>query len=140
MDRLEREISDGHVRESMWSWDKNGDGVVDYFEFMEYFLSTEPQEDHGDCAHDPGMQFDSLDSLLQHCIVKEDASVAGNLSREAKVELIKAFKLLDLNNDGFLDQDELRIGLKGMSPDLSAREIEVILKRFSDVADKNSDG
>merc|ERR1712176_1409094 len=44
LDRLEREISDGVVRESMWSRDHNNDGVVDYFEFMDYFLNTNPEE------------------------------------------------------------------------------------------------
>jgi len=140
MDRLEREISDGVVRESMWTWDGNTDGEVDYFEFMDYFLRTDPGKEHTECSHDPGTQFESIDVLLQHCIVKEETSVANKLTREAKVALIKSFKLLDLDSDGFLDREELTLALKIMSPDISASDIESTLKNIFDIADKNSDG
>jgi Ca2+-binding EF-hand superfamily protein len=137
MEGLEREIGDGCVRESMWAWDQDQDGVVDYFEFMDYFLSTDKSHAEGSS---PGKQFDSLDALLQHCTVKEDASIASNLSRGAKMELINSFKLLDLDKDGFLDREELSLGLKSMNTDLSTQEIDSTITRFFEVADKNSDG
>jgi Ca2+-binding EF-hand superfamily protein len=140
MDRLEREISDGVVRESMWTWDSNKDGIVDYFEFMDHFLSTAPADEHADCSHDSGKQFESIEALLKHCTITESTSVAGTLSRSAKMELIKSFKLIDLDNDGFLSREELDLALKGMSPNSSSIERNLSLDHIFDIADKNSDG
>jgi Ca2+-binding EF-hand superfamily protein len=139
LDRLEREISDGVVRESMWSWDHNNDGVVDYFEFMDFFLNVTP-ETHADCTHATSVQFDSIDALLQHCVVKPEATIANSLSRQAKVELINTFKHLDLDSDGFLSPDELRVALKSMSPSTPAREIERTVETMIAEGDKNGDG
>lgn len=136
MSRLDREISDGLVRESIWAWDHNGDGMVDYFEFMDYFLRTAPDEH----AHDPNTEFDSIDDLLQHCTVKDDATVSTNLSRQAKLELIESFKLLDLDKDGFLDKNELKAALRTMSPKTPAAQLEETLANLFARADKNSDG
>lgn len=135
MDRLEREISDGVVRESMWSWDQNQDGVVDYFEFMDHFLNT-------DGKNPDASKFESIDDLLKNCTrtVAEATSVAGGLTRSAKMELIKSFKLLDLDHDGYLTREELDLGLKTMSPDSSPLERKLTVDHLFKVADKNSDG
>jgi len=139
MDRLEREISDGVVRESMWKWDTNADGAVDYFEFMDYFLQTKPEED--DAAGEHGrMEFDSVDALLQHCTIKDTTSVAGKLSRKAKIELIETFNLLDTNSDGFLDKEELLMSLRSMNPDASAMQIDALLGDIIAKGDRNDDG
>merc|ERR1712217_196238 len=126
-DRLEREISDGVVRESMWSWDSNKDGEVDYFEFMDHFLRTTPADEHADCSHESGRRFESIEALLKHCTITEATSVAGTLSRSAKMELIKSFKLIDLDSDGFLSREELDIALKCMSPDSLSIERHLLL-------------
>merc|ERR1712048_1017596 len=139
LDRLEREISDGVVRESMWSWDHNNDGVVDYFEFMDYFLNVNPEE-HAGCNHASSAQFDSIDALLQHCVVETHGTIANNLSRQAKVELINTFKHIDLDGDGFLSPDELRVALRSMSPSTPAREIERTVETLLANGDKNGDG
>jgi Ca2+-binding EF-hand superfamily protein len=134
MDRLEREISDGVVRESMFTWDQNHDGVVDYFEFMDYFLQT-----NGD-KHAEKEQFDSIEEVLHHCIVKDNASIANNMTRQAKTELIQNFKLIDLDSDGFISKGEMMIALKTMSPDASAAQIQESLEHIFKTADANSDG
>jgi Ca2+-binding EF-hand superfamily protein len=140
IERLENELSDGQVRESLWAWDGTNDNErVDYFEFMEHFVAN-PAQDQADSSQEPEKKFDSIDQLLQHCVVKEDTSVAARLSRDAKTELIKQFKLIDLDNDGYLDRYELTTALKAMNPDMSSRAIEFTLQNFFDVADKNSDG
>merc|ERR1712125_285171 len=134
MDRLEREISDGVVRESMFSWDLNHDGVVDYFEFMDYFLKISPDK------RAEAEQFDSIETLLLHCTVKEDASIAHNLTRQAKAELIQSFKLIDLDGDGFISKEEMKVALKSMNPDTPASQIQTKIEHIFEIADKNSDG
>jgi len=141
MDRLDREIGEGVVRESMWADDHNMDGLVDYFEFMDYFMQpSSPGDEHGDCNHGKDVQFDSIDALLQHCAVKQEATVANNLTRQAKVELINTFKRIDLDGDGFISPEEMRVALKAMSPEASADEIEAVFQNTFEAADKNSDG
>lgn len=139
MDRLQREISDGVVRESMWKWDVNEDGVVDYFEFMDYFLQTNPEE-HAEGEHDGKMEFDSIDDLLQHCKVTDSSSVAHNLSRQAKMELIKSFNLIDSNKDGFLDKEELLQALRSMNPDTSTLQINMLLGDIIAKGDRDGNG
>jgi len=139
MDRLGREISNGVVRDSMWKWDANADGVVDYFEFMDYFLQTNSGDDAAG-EDDEGMEFDSVDALLQHCTVKDSASLAGNLSRQAKLELVKSFNLMDTNNDGFLDREELMVALRSMDPDASAIQIDMLLGDIIAKGDKDGNG
>eukprot|EP00931_Biecheleriopsis_adriatica_P080011 TRINITY_DN5336_c0_g1_i1.p1 TRINITY_DN5336_c0_g1~~TRINITY_DN5336_c0_g1_i1.p1 ORF type:complete len:236 (-),score=51.17 TRINITY_DN5336_c0_g1_i1:230-937(-) len=139
MDRLGREISNGVVRDSMWKWDSNADGVVDYFEFMDYFLQTNSGDDAAG-EDDEGMEFDSVDALLQHCTVKDSASLAGNLSRQAKLELVKSFNLMDTNNDGFLDREELMVALRSMDPDASAIQIDMLLGDIIAKGDKDGNG
>jgi len=138
LDRLDRELSDGFVRESMWKWDYNNDGVVDYFEFMNYFLRDHAAE-HAGCDHDSHMEFNSIDELLQHCTIKDSASLTYNLSRQAKAELIKSFKLMDTNKDGFLDKDELQVAMKSMNPDLSAGQINIMIGDIVNKGDRNGD-
>lgn len=138
IDRLEREVSDGVVRDSIISWDLQEDGVVDYFEFMDFFLNTSPPDDHTECS--PSSKFNSINDLLQHCIVKGDTPLANHLTREAKTELIKSFKLIDLDGDGFISPYELRVALKSMSPDVTAPEIESKINSIFATADMNSDG
>lgn len=139
MDRLDREVSDGVVRESMWSWDGNRDGVVDYFEFMDYFLQTKPDE-HVETDHDSKKEFDSMQALLDHCTIKDTASVANSLSRQAKAELINSFKSLDTNQDGFLDREELTLALRYLNPDAGVKQIEILLGDIIAKGDKNGDG
>merc|ERR1719422_952052 len=72
LDRLDRELSGGVVRESIWKWDINKDGGVDYFEFMDYFLRS--AEEHAECEHEKNqVEFDSIEELLEHCTVKDGA-------------------------------------------------------------------
>jgi calmodulin len=137
LDRLEREVSDGVVRESILRWDLDNDGVVDYFEFMDYFLNTSPPEGHAEVAD---KQFESISDLLQHCIVKEGVPLATRLNRQAKAELIDSFKLVDLDGDGFLSRDELRVALKSMSPNAPRAGIESQLNHMFAAADINLDG
>jgi len=139
IDRLDREFSDGFVRESIWKWDYNKDGVVDYFEFMHYFLKDNVEE-HAGCEHDSRVEFNSVDELLQHCTVNDSTPTTRSLSRQAKAELINSFKLMDTNEDGFLDKQELQVALKSMNPDLSAGQIDVILGDLIAKGDKNGDG
>merc|ERR1711908_61173 len=117
----------------MISWDLNHDGVVDYFEFMDYFLKTSPDK------HAEEERFNSIEDLLRHCRVKDDASIASNLTRQAKAELIQSFKLIDLDSDGFISKDEMKIALKTMIPDAPAAQIQASLDHIFETADKNSD-
>jgi len=139
VDRLDRELSDGFVRESIWKWDYNKDGVVDYFEFMDYFLKDHAEK-HAGCEHDSQMVFNSIDELLQHCTIKDGTPTTRSLSRQAKAELINSFKLLDTNKDGFLDKTELQVALKSMNPELSAGQINIILDDIIAKGDRNKDG
>jgi len=135
VDRLDRELSDGVVRESIWKWDYNKDGVVDYFEFMDYFLKDNAEE-HAESQ----IEFDSIDQLLQHCTLEDSTPTTRSLSRHAKAELINSFKLMDTNKDGFLDKEELEVVLKSMNPDLSAGQINIILGDIIVKGDRNGDG
>merc|ERR1712032_42676 len=110
LDRLDRELSDGFVRESIWKWDYNKDGVVDYFEFINYFL-RDHAADHAGCDHDSHMEFNSIDELLQHCT----------------------------NKDSFLDKDELQVAMKSMNPDLSAGQINIMIGDIVNKGDRNGD-
>jgi len=139
VDRLDRELSDGFVRESIWKWDYNKDGVVDYFEFMDYFLRDYSKE-HAESEGDSQVQFDSIDELLQHCTIKDNIPMTRSLSRQAKAELINSFKLMDTNKDGFLDKTELQVALKSMNPDFSAGQIEIMLGDILVKGDRNEDG
>jgi Ca2+-binding EF-hand superfamily protein len=137
MERLEREISEGVVRESMWTWDRNSDGVVDYFEFMDYFLQTTPPTE----KEAETKTFDSIEDLLEQCTIDQKAaSVAGGLTRSAKVELINSFKTIDLDGDGFISPEELRVALQTMSPETATDELDARLKSTFEIADRNSDG
>merc|ERR1712187_758960 len=128
LDRLDREISDGVVREPMWSSGHKDEGVVDYFEFMGLLL--ERPHDHVECDHS-GNKFDSVDTLLKHCTRPHaDASIANDLTRQAKMELIKSFKHIDVDDDGFISPEELRVALRAMSPDSTTAHIEENLGRM----------
>merc|ERR1711879_212789 len=137
MDRLEREISDGIIRESIWEWDHNGDGVVDYFEFMDHFL----QKPAGTAKANEGTEFDSLDALLAHCTIKHGASITESTqTRKEKLDMVKSFRKIDLDGDGFISPEELRIALTAKTPKRAADEIESILTTMFAEADKNHDG
>jgi len=85
------------------------------------------------------MEFNSIDELLQHCTINDSASLTYNLSRQAKAELIKSFKLMDTNKDGFLDKDELQVAMKSMNPDLSAGQINIMIGDIVNKGDRNGD-
>jgi calcium-binding protein CML len=135
MDRLGREISQGIVQDNMFAWDSDHDGIVDYFEFMDYFLTLTPPSDDGEAK-----QFDSIEALLHHCVVKDGAPIASNLTRQAKAELIKSFKLMDLDGDGFISPEEMTVALRGMSPDTPKIQIEAVMEKMFKAADRDSNG
>lgn len=139
LDRLDRELSDGAVRKSIWTWDFNKDGMVDYFEFMDYFLRS--AEEHAECEHEKTpVEFDSIDELLEHCTLKDGTPTTRSLSRQAKVELIKSFKLMDTNKDGFLDETELQVALKSMHPDFSSWQVNAVVDGILAKGDRDGDG
>jgi Ca2+-binding EF-hand superfamily protein len=139
VDRLDRELSDGIVRESMWKDNYNKDGVVDYFQFIDFFVKDNAEE-HAGCEHDSRVEFNSVDELLQHCMINDGTPTTRSLSRQAKAELIHSFKLMDTNKDGFLDKSELQVALRSMSPDLSAGQIDIIIGDIISKGDRNRDG
>lgn len=140
IDRLEGEFNGGIARESVLPWDNDfDDSIVDYFEFMDHFMNSESPESQSDGASNK--KFDSIADLLKYCIVKGDQAKKGNRERrQAKVELIKTFKLIDVDQDGFIDREEMRIALRDMSPDAAMLEIDVKLNNIFAAADVNQDG
>lgn len=138
IDRLEGELSEGVARESVVPWDMGNDGVVDYFEFMDHFMHKDSPEGQSDNAS--SKKFDSISDLVKHCIVKDIRFMGRNLTREAKAELIKTFKLIDLDRDGFIDREEMRMALKNMSPNVPILEIDTKVTHIFESADVNKDG
>lgn len=59
----------------------------------------------------------------------------GKLLTEEE-ELIRAFKLFDINNDGSITSDELRKVMKSLGSDLSEDEVELLIRE----ADYDGDG
>ena len=58
-------------------------------------------------------------------------------SKEEQTELMKTFKLLDLNNDGKLSQEELVIGY---SKFMDRPQAEEAVKKIMSIVDNNNSG
>lgn len=135
MERLESEVTDGLVHESIIAWDAPNDGVFDYFEFMDHFLSTTLPEEHGEFSYALERQLNSINVMLNHCIAKGDGPISNSQTRQARAELINTIKHTDLDDDGLISPDELRVALRSMSPDVPATAIESKLDDMFVVAD-----
>lgn len=137
MDRMESEISDGIVCESS-AWDANADGVVDYYEFLHYFMDTSRpgRADSADAS-----TFNSLNTLVVHCTTDHaTAATDTSIERQQKVTLIQMFREIDSDNDGFISAEELRAILLKKLPANTSVLIEDLIVRIFQESDAINDG
>merc|ERR1712039_53577 len=120
-----------------WSWDANGDGVVDYYEFLHHFMDTS-STDREDGKPTP---FESLDALLLHCTVENGKeAVQSNFARQQKVQLIHMFREIDADGDGLISTGDLRAALSKNLPANTKVLIDDTIKGIFQERGANNDG
>jgi len=145
IDCLRAELNDGSDADSLWHADHDKNGFIDYHEFMTYFMGFKQEEDDTISGEDAfayyGLSpFSSWDVLLEYCSVMHATDLMGNKTRNAYIALIKEFKSLDENGDGFLSEDELRSALLKTHPESGEAQIRNALAAMFTKADANKDG
>jgi calcium-binding protein CML len=100
-ERLEMDISEAKLARLMRLIDENGDGVIDYREFVKTFTV-----------------FDSGNTQWQQEVLQRLYSTL----LKNKTQLRKAFKLFDVNCDGKISAEEFRIGIEALNDTLPAEE------------------
>lgn len=73
------------------------------------------------------IEFDEFLAFLKRSYKKPD---------EIKLDLKKAFRILDINGDGFITREELQKVLTKMGETLTEKEVDEMMEK----ADKNRDG
>jgi len=66
----------------------------------------------------------------------EFAKMMENQTSGGDEEMLSAFKAFDKNGDGFITKEELKLAMKNMGENLSAKELEEMMKS----ADTSGDG
>jgi calcium-binding protein CML len=94
--------------------DRDGDGAIDFPEFALIMIPTAPERI----------------TKLKHLL---DTNKDGKLSRQ---EVEAAFKKFDVDNDGSIDMDEMKMGLKKTGLSMTDQEVETVFA----VADLDGDG
>lgn len=145
INRIALDLNDGSVLESLWEADHDKNGLIDYYEFMSHFMGFHQDLDKTlsgeDAATFCGVSpFSSWDVLLEYCSITQGTDLMGDKTRNAYMELIKEFKAFDLDHDGFLSTEELRIALLKVHPEANDAQIENALETMFERADENRDG
>jgi len=145
VNRLALDLNNGSVLESLWEADHDKNGLIDYYEFMSYFMGFEQEVDDTLSGEDAltfcGVSaFSSWDVLLEYCSITQGTDLMGDKTRKAYIGLIQEFKAVDLDHDGFLSIEELRTVLLQVHPEANDAQIENALDTMFERADENRDG
>jgi calcium-binding protein CML len=145
INQLAVEVSNGKIVEDFWQADHDENGLVDYHEFMTHFMGYS-QDEHDTLSGDDSLAyygtspFSSWDVLLEYCTIMKSSGAMGDKTRDAYIALIKEFKSLDLDGDGYLSEEELRAGVTRIHPESNESQIQNALTCIFLKADANQDG
>lgn len=112
MHALRIESTDQEIQDMINNVDVDGSGTVDFNEFLKMMSTTH-----------------------QHC-VRSNADRTTEERRAEEEEMRQAFKVFDIDGNGFIDARELKVTMCNLGENLSDRDIKQMMK----LADKNSDG
>lgn len=106
MHALRIESSDQEIKDMINNVDDDGSGTVDFSEFLRMMSRSQ-------------------------CIRTEKSQ-----KRTEEEEMRHAFRIFDMDGNGFIDAKELKVTMCNLGENLSDRDV----KRMMKLADKNSDG
>lgn len=105
------------------------------------FKTADKSDNYGGSSYKSPIKLEIEDEtarvLKEHVNLEREIENAKiNLSMKSDFNLFDAFKIFDLNNNGYISVSELKLGLQDIGVYASYEEIDLIFKRY----DKNRDG
>ena len=83
------------------------------------------------------MEYQTVNALREHLYIEKDLEKAKvNLALKPDFNIFDAFRIFDLNGNGYLTTSELRIGLQEIGVYASYDEVDLFFKRY----DTNKNG
>ncbi|XP_050304524.1 calcium-binding protein E63-1 [Anthonomus grandis grandis] len=142
---IKQEFSEKELKELRTAFDlldRNQDGKVTTREFkiMLNNLGIDLKEDKVEalikCASHAGKELIDENDFLKFVKQIQEMCPIRMKSGEDDQDLLAAFKVFDMDNDGFITKDELRIAMEMIGEDVTEDQLDHIME----VADTDKDG